>query len=73
MAHRPASSPNPSKANMRDPEAEQISASDDTPGTPPVLGGIVGMQLDENFGHGFRSNVHRSKPSQPHQTRQAKP
>ena len=41
MAHRSAGRANPPEADMRDPEAEQIRASDDTPGTTPVPGGIV--------------------------------
>jgi hypothetical protein len=73
MAHRSAGRANPPEADMREPEVEQIRASDDSPGTSSVPGGVVGVQLDENFGHGFRSSVDRSKPNQPHQTRQAKP
>jgi hypothetical protein len=72
MAHRPASRANPPKADVRRPEAKQVRASDNTPCAVSVIGGVAGMQLNENFAHGFQSDNYDSEPSQPHWSRQAK-
>jgi hypothetical protein len=47
MAHRAAYRTNPPEVDMRRPKTKQVRADDNTPCAVSVIGGIAGMQLNE--------------------------
>jgi hypothetical protein len=62
MAHRAANRTDPPKIDMRSPKSKQVRAGDNPPRSVAVIGGVAGVQFNENFAHGFRpgnSTQHR--------------